>query len=117
MLPTDELRAIRTTVEEYLPDVVTVLAPVETADTGGGVDVTYTAAWSGSGRASPMMNDERAFAEVVKAVATAMVTLPASCPITERCRVVVAGITYEVVAVSTTHSIQLHTRVAVVRAR
>ena len=122
MLTPDELDAIRTEAEGWLPDYVTVTGPTEVND-GGEVNVTYGTVWTGRGRLAPLMVTERVFADDVKAIADSVVTLPADCPVTERERLSIrvagaaAATLFDVVKVSSAHSYQLHVRAAVVRAR
>jgi len=122
VLSTDEIAAIRREAEDWLPDWVTLTAMTEVND-GGEINVTPGTVWTGRGRLAPLMTTERTFADDVKAIADSVVTLPADCPVTERHRVLirVAGSTtadqYEVVKVSSQHSLQLHVRAAVVRVR
>ena len=102
---------------------MTITAATETSDGGGEVNVVYAVQWSGKGRLAPLMVTERVFADDVKAIADSVVTLPWDCPITERHRLQIrvagaaAATPFDVVKVSSAHSLQLHVRAAVVRAR
>lgn len=122
MLTPDELAAIRSTAEEWLPDYVNLTGPTQTWD-GGEVNEGWGTVWWGKGRLAPLMSTERVFSDEVAAVADSVVTLPAACPVTERHRIQIrvagsaAATEYEVVKVSSQHSLQLHVRAAVVRVR
>ena len=122
MLTPDELAAIRSEAEAWLPDYVTLTGPTQTWD-GGEVNESWGTVWIGKGRLAPLMSSERVFNDDVAAVADSVVTLPADCPVTERHRVSIrvagsaSATQYEVVKVSSQHSLQLHVRAAVVIVR
>jgi hypothetical protein len=117
VLPDDELDAIRSEADDWLPDTAVVYTLTETDQGGGEVDTSYVAEWTGKGRIAPLASTDRVFSDAVKNIAESVVTLPYDAPVTERSTLSVAGILYNVESVSAGHSYAIHTRVAVVRVR
>ena len=98
MLPADELARIQADIDALLPETCTLLSPVETRGTDGGVLVTWgTAAVNVKCRFDPLTGAEQTAAGAAQAFQGYRVTLPANTTITTAYRVVKGGVTYNII--------------------
>ena len=115
MLSTDDLTAMRATLDASLPDTCTVYRLTRTSDGAGG----YTEAWNATGsavacRISPVSSGyEREVAGKLAAVAAWVVTLPQGTDVTAQDKVVAGSRTFQVLAVLAVRSWEISRRVIV----
>lgn len=113
MLSTDELTAMKTTLNASLPDTATVYRLTRTSDSAGG----YTEAWAAVGsavacRISPAgTGAERQVAAKLAAVAPWVITLPAGTDVTAKDKVVSGSRTFHVLAILAARSWEISRRV------
>lgn len=106
MLPSDELTELRAVAEESMQDTCTIQTPTET-NTKGSVETTYADTYTGvKCRIMPVGKEPRQYVTGDKVTVSAqyVVTVPYSQPIQAGYRVVIDGVTYEVLGTHSGHT-------------
>lgn len=112
----NELAALQDDLETLMPGTCAILTQTNTADGYGGYTTTWgTASASVKCRLDPMTGRENVAAAEVQSFHRYMLTLPHDTTIDTTGRVVLSGVTYNVVSVDTNKSWMATTRVIVER--
>jgi head-tail adaptor len=114
----DELRSIRETSRDYLPQRCTIQETTNVLDDGGSLEPSvWTVARRVPCRIGPMTQEERAIYDRIASVGSWTITMPHDAPVTERSQIIVGSRTFAVVAVPVPRDYQLHVRVVVTEVR
>jgi head-tail adaptor len=99
MLSTSDITNMRATLAQSLPGTAVIQAGTLTSDGGGGYSEAFSAAETVACRVAPLTGTEREVGGRVSSEAEYVITLPAETTVETDDRIVVGGITYNVVAV------------------
>ncbi|MBI4496310.1 MAG: head-tail adaptor protein [Chloroflexi bacterium] len=114
MLSSSDLSALRTSLEESLPDTAVVQRVTRTADDMGGFTESWAAAGTAACRVAPLGSrtpEERVFAERIAPDVPWVITLPQGTDVTAEDRVTVGARTFEVLGVLAPRSWEIGRRV------
>lgn len=115
MLTASELSQMRADALKALPDTATIKTPTETANGRGGLTASYSGSTTAPSRLAfdtggePGATDQR-IADGVNAPQLFIVTLPQDAPVTEKDRLVINGVTYEIVSATPARSYEVTKR-------
>jgi hypothetical protein len=118
MLTAEELAAARADARAELPDTATIRTPTETPNGRGGVTATYSGSTTVPCRLNFLSGPFPGGSDVptgggVSAPQLFVVTLPHDAPVTDKDRLVINGVAYEIVSAVATRSEEITKRLKV----
>lgn len=113
MLTAADIDSMRTVAAQALPGTAIIQTFTVTDDGGGGGTAAWTSAGTVDCRIAPLSGSEREIADRIAEDAESIVTLPAETVVTTKDRMLIAGGTFNVLALRDRNEWEITTRVEV----